>query len=274
MLVLSRVEFFFDFPTYEGYINGFTFFERFDREPLSAVLMYFAAKGELGAEGYYYITWYMVFIPIVWALYKKHHRAWFVLSLFVFFNPVMLIVFQTPRQFVAVGFFLLSILFSGWIRIFSLICILLAHTVSGLFVCGLFFVYQLQRNLYPLLFGLLLIAYYLFLQGYYDFYIDSHDRGVGRLFYTILIFAIFSFLTFLKKGKEKEFIVNMFFFVVAAFILSPFGSRLFIFFILLAILYLFTSLHKFDSKLILSFSSLSSASFSLFFIYHDMYGYG
>jgi len=273
--VLNSIEFFPDYSNYNQYIEKGTYQLRFLYEPFTALLMYYPEKYNWGALGYYYVVWFLS-SAILFLIPMLYGRRYIVFVVFILFNPITIVLFQTPRQFISFCFFVTSLFFLLKLKTLFLSLGLLSHTISGFVSISFALLLSLKRRLFfiSLIFGFFLFWY--ISRSAYSFYLVEEEiqRGVGRLAYFSLLFFLLVFLSLKKPFFEKLIFSSLFVFVLILYIQSPYAGRLLPYFLVLFSLYLFNSFSSKITNLIVVSFFLMSIVFSFFIVLLGMFGYG
>lgn len=273
--ILSSVNNFPDFFNYDQYIRNGTYFPRFSREPFSMWLMQFSGTWNWGAQGYYYLCWilgslFIFLIPILVG------RRYVMLATFILINPVSLVLYQTPRQFLSFSLFTLSVFCAVRIKSVLLIASTLAHTVSGLVSIALSVLLGSDRKFFLLYLILGSLAFFFIANEFYRFYLleDDIQRGVGRFIYTSFMFALLLVLCYKKPIIDLLVFLSFFFFIIFLYTQTTYAGRLLPYFILLASLYMFNCFSSRHSVFIIQTFFLSSFFVSFVVVIFGMFGYG
>lgn len=264
-----------DFFNYDQYIRNGTYFPRFSREPFSMWLMQFSGTWNWGAQGYYYLCWilgslFIFLIPILVG------RRYVMLATFILINPVSLVLYQTPRQFLSFSLFTLSVFCAVRIKSVLLIASTLAHTVSGLVSIALSVLLGSDRKFFLLYLILGSLAFFFIANEFYRFYLleDDIQRGVGRFIYTSFMFALLLVLCYKKPIIDLLVFLSFFFFIIFLYTQTTYAGRLLPYFILLASLYMFNCFSSRHSVFIIQTFFLSSFFVSFVVVIFGMFGYG
>lgn len=273
--ILNSIEFFPDYSNYEQYIYKGTYQLRFIYEPLTAVLMYYPEKYNWGALGYYYVVWFLGSV-ILFLIPLIHGKRYIVFVVFVLFNPISIILFQTPRQFISFCFFVASIFFLLKIKSLLLFLSLFSHTISGVVSFAFSILLWLNRKLFFISLILGFILFWYVSNSHYSFYLAEEDvqRGMGRLVYFSLMFFLLMFLSLNKPLFEKIVFSSLFVFVLILYNFTPYAGRLLPYFLVIFSLYLFNSFSSKITNLVVISFLLVSIALSFFIILLGAFGYG
>lgn len=278
----------FNFPDYDSYnayvIKGSGLF-RFIKEPVSALLLQLISYLNLDVIFYFYIVWVGYFFSCVKVIrFLKDDFIKFFFLLFLLFNPLSLLLYQTPRFLLAISFLYIAFLYikkSNKKTFFYILLCFLSHNFLG----ALAFAFIVLRYLYfskislYLFFSIVYILLFFIIAyvivQYFPLYFNHnvYDRGVGRYLYTFFSVLIVSILAF-KRPKDLMF--NVFCLVMFTYLmyLTPYFHRLssvVLFMVFYLLLNNKTSLYY---KSIISTFFISSVFFSIFIIYFGLYSYG
>jgi hypothetical protein len=274
VLILSKVNYFPDYANYDQYITNGTAGLRFSFEPVNAFLMTSMHNLNFSAKEYYWLVWvissfFLFLIPFIYG------KRYFIFSIFLLLNPINIVMFQTPRQFLAYSFFVFALMLSMKIKILFLVLAILSHTISGFLSLYIVFLMQFRKLFFSLslLFGLILLVY--FTTNIYTVYsADEIQRGIGRLIlFSIFILATL-FLAYKKNVKDLFALISILLFVLLSYKITPYAGRILPFFLPIVLLYLFNSFKKKDSLFIIHILILSYLAISTTIIISGRFGYG
>ena len=275
ILLLNKILYFPDYSNYNQYIINGTAIVRFISEPISALFMNLLYQLNFGAKEYYTATWIISSI-IVFIIPIVYGKRYFIFSIFLLLNPITIILFQTPRQFLAYAIFILGIFIISKSKFLILILILLTHTITGLLAIFLFFLSSIKRKyaIYILFLGLLVLLYAT--TGAYSRYSHSGEiqRGMGRLFLFLVYGIIILFLGYRKNKLDLLLISSILAFVVISYKITPYTGRILIMFLPILTLYLFNTFIKRDSFIVIHMLFLSYLSLTFYILYFGGYGFG
>ena len=274
-----------DYDSYSNYVYKENGYLRYVQEPISAVFVYFVSILKLDTIYLFYFTWVFYFFSCLKVADSLEDSFYKILFLFfLLFNPLSLILYQTPRFLLAISFFYIAFLHlnkSIKKSIFFLIFCFLSHNFLGLISLSFLFIrYSYSLKTYWFLFISFSFLFCFFIlaniisQSYpYYFNHDVYDRGVGRYFYTLTSVLILCFLS-LKRFKDFTFYLICLIMFSYLMYLTPYFHRVssvLIFMIFYTICYYKSSLYY---KYIISIFFIFSSIFSFFIVYFGLYSYG
>jgi hypothetical protein len=273
-IILSKVNYFPDYANYDQYIINGTGSLRFRFEPINAFLMSIMNNLNFSAKEYYLLIWiissfFLFLIPFIYG------RRYFIFSIFLLLNPINIIMFQTPRQFLAYSFFVFALMLSMKIKVLFLVFAILSHTISGFLSLFIVSLMQFKKILFSisLLFGLILLVY--FTSYIYTVYSsDEIQRGIGRLVLFSIFILVTLFIGYKKDIKEIFALISILLFVLLSYQITPYAGRILPFFLPIILLYLFNSFKKRDSIFLIHTLLLSYLIISTTIIISGRFGYG
>jgi hypothetical protein len=274
LLLVSKSPNFFDYDTYDLMMETGAYFARYQREPVSMVTMYISGFLEEGALGYYLIVWVMYLLSVMFISFRYYKNLWFTVSMFLLFNPLIIMSFTVPRHFMALTFLILAIHLSRIRALLVLVLSVLVHNILGLF--ALYFVRLRMRSAFVriLLITFGVILFYYFMVVVYPESMDlTKDQGRGQAVYALLFFGVFYLLMF-RKPLKYRFYIDGFFFILILYFINPIAYRFFSLWIIMTFLYMVSKLKKRDSFLLIRGFTFLSVSFSFFIVVTGSYGYG
>jgi len=268
--ILSKVEYFPDFYNYNNYIVSETALLRFTFEPFSGLLMSYISN----AKQYYIVTWILSsFILFLVPIFLG--KRYFIYSTFLLINPFSIIMFQTPRQFIAYSIFCFLIILNSKYKYFLLFLPLLFHTITGFFSFFFIFLLNFKKSLFSFFLIIGLFGLYFFTTYVYTFYSsDELQRGTGRLFLFLFFIIVIAFLSYKKKNINIIFLISILIFTLFSYQITPYAGRIIPFFIPIIVLFLMSSFNKKDSLFVIHGLMLSMLLMSLVVILIGGFGYG
>jgi hypothetical protein len=272
ILMLFRVEFFPDYEAYAGYIDSNTSYA-FYKEPLSALTMMLISWLGLSAKGYYIFAWIFVSV-LTFIIPLAQGRRYIVLSVFLLINPFSLILFETPRSFMAYPFFLLALVLATRRKIILSIIAITFHSFSGLYGAGILYAMKFSKNTFSVLLFLALIIQFFLASMFKTHYIVSGVvHGQGRLILLALFISAMIFLS-IKKGGIFTVLLAVFFYTFLAYSMITPAARLIPYLFAVVVLYSFIKFNKKDSIIMIHLLYLSYIFISFNIVLGGKFGYG
>lgn len=277
ILILSNTHNFPDYYVYDAYIQKGTASIRFIFEPISALVMTTLHHAKLGAQAYYLFTWFfsstVLFLTVFFV--GKRYLSFIV---FLLFNPINIVMFQTPRQFLGFCFFVAVLMLSTKFKfkfLFSLFS-LLSHSISGVLSFFFLFLLKVKKYLIPFILACGAIGFYFIAQYKYSIHLEDNGekRGMGRLLLFVFQTVIIVFLTLKKPLIDKCILVIILFFIFYLYQITPIAGRVLPFFSAFIFLYAYKSFKKFDSILIMHTLMLSNIFLSFLIIILGLFNFG
>jgi hypothetical protein len=274
--VLSNVHYFPDYNTYDNYIVQGTAGLRFSEEPLSAYLMMIVHDLNYGAEIYYISLWIISSLLLFITMHLLYGKRYLVFSTLIMLNPISIIIFQTPRQFLSYILFVLALIVSFRLKIILAFLALFAHTISGLFSFFLLFIISKKKVFFSFLLFSGLIFIYLLATNRYSFYLidDGIQRGLGRLYLFLIFNLTLIFLSFKKHKANILLLLSIFVFTLGTYSITPYAGRLVPYLFTILLLYAFSIFNKKDSVYILHLIFMIYLLISAYIVVGGKFGYG
>lgn len=278
VLIFSRFSYFPDFDNYDMYIDTGKFRERFHLEPMSSVLMGLSSDYDLGAQGYYSLTWVVSSI-IVFLVPFFFGKRYFILSVFFLVNPVSMILLQTPRQFLSYSIFILSFFVLSKFKVLLLLVFaFFAHNISGVLSFYYVFLFRCSKFFFVLSFVFGFFAFFWIVEMRYSYYLvdDGIQRGVGRFLYVTSFLLLFWFLSFCQ-GKSSFYLMRIvlsFLFLIFVYFYTEYGGRFLPYFVVFSWFFYFDlKASLFHFRILISYIFLSFLVVFLI-VFIGGFGYG
>lgn len=274
-LVISSIENFIDYESYDTIIKGGWAWLLYPTEPISAFLLSTLHKFSLGAFELYLFTWCLAFIFFVTILFKMG-KSFSVLYLYLILNPIALILLQFSRQYLSYLFFLIALFFlvSRPKSYLFLLLSSLSHTASALFSI-FFFTLLKSRFLFFFFYTIIaILGFYILSTIFFDVYtVHDTEQGRGRVIITLLSFILFTLLS-IKRTKIFISLILLAVFLVFSFAVSPQAGRFAPYFIALLAFYGFYSFRGNSSIIVIHIFFIINVAISLFIVSQGLYGFG
>ncbi|WP_409048996.1 EpsG family protein (plasmid) [Proteus mirabilis] len=244
-----------DYYNYDRYIKDGTSFIRFSTEPLSAAVMYVLHYFRLSAYEYYFASILMLYTSYCFVSSRVENASKFFVLVFLVFNPLNLILIQTPRYGFAMSLCIVAFFSKSNYKSFLLIALsLLFHNVMAAFAVVFLITSRVSNKLNIFITGssitvFILILYGVIPLGFENFSVSEIQRGVGRLS-VFFIFALYVILSHRGWGKDKLHLVIMAIYIIALFFISPFTHRLSSFYIVVMAYYLFSKQNMIENRIV------------------------
>lgn len=275
LVVYRSYENFPDFHNYTQYIKSEAYFLRFRIEPISVLIMSISSKMKIGGGGYYVLTWLlasflMMLIPL------RYGRRYLCFVTFVLLNPISLILYQTPRQFISFSIFVLSMFLIGKVKYIGIFFAMLAHTISGFLT--LFFSNVIHYRAIKLFSAILIamVGFMLMSLTKYSVYFEesSIQRGVGRYLYVIVFLSVTLILSAKKSLNNISFVLCMLFLTLLFYAYTSYAGRIMPYICAVLAYYVFNNFKSKQYIIVVHAFMIFSLLFSLGIIVAGMYGYG
>jgi hypothetical protein len=272
-LILSRVEYFPDYNGYERFVESGIYYLLY-REPLSAISMLLMTWLELSAKEYYIFAWFFTSI-LIFMIPIYLGKRYIVLSVFLLLNPFTLILFQTPRSFMAYPLFVLALIVTVRYRLLFIVFGTMFHILSGPYSAFILYIMKFKKNIFSFLLFLALLFLIVGAYGYYPHYIvHGNVHGQGRLLLFIIFIMTLMVLSIKKSNVNILMLLAILFFTILSYEAITPAARLIPYLFTVVILYSFTRFKKIDSLIILHILYLSYILVSFYVVIGGMFGYG
>ncbi|HAS8519803.1 TPA: hypothetical protein I7750_19540 [Vibrio vulnificus] len=241
-ILASYSQYFPDYNNYDNYIVGGTSFLRFYREPLSALIMQTFHYFGLSAYEYYLSSILVLFYSISRLVIKSKCRFPILTVVLIFFNPVTLILIQTPRHVYSMALALLAFSSKGSKLYFLLLLSLLLHNVMGALAVFFLVTSKVNNKINYILASAGVLFFVAVLSGFinlgYDFYDTSEiQRGVGRVLLFVIL-LLYTSIVVCKNRSALEYFLIFSAMSVLLYFITPFSHRISSFLYIMIITYL------------------------------------
>ena len=271
--IISKVEYFPDFPNYEAFIDNGIYYLLY-REPLSALSMLLFTWFDLTAKEYYIFSWFFA-STLIFLIPLFLGRRYIVLSVFLLLNPFTLILFQTPRSFMAYPLFVLTLMITIRYRLLFMIFSIMFHIFSGSYSAFILYIMKFKKVKFSIILFFALVAL-LFVALLYkpDYIVHGNVNGQGRLLLFIFFVIVLIFLSIKKINTNIIVLMSILIFTILSYSTITPAARLIPYLFTIIILYSFTKFRKFDSLVIIHSLFIGYILISFYVVIGGMFGYG
>lgn len=267
-----------DYIKYYRYVEEGTSFVRFSTEPISAGMMYILHKLGYSAYEYYFISTFLLHISYVFIAVKIENKSKYFVLFFLIFNPINLILIQTPRYSFSMSMcFYAFFARSNRNALVFILLAFLSHNVMGVF--GALFKLTSGMNNYLNLIVVSLSVVFIFLiingvipLGFENFATSAIQRGIGR----ISIFGVFTlYVLSVYKGLSdiKLYLLIMSVFIIVLFFITPFTHRVSSFYLVILTYFLFSQQKEMLNRILNFLFSFGLLAVSFYIFISGSFGY-
>jgi hypothetical protein len=273
LLILDKVEYFSDYGSYSLFVDhGVP--QLIYREPLSWLSMTLISWLNLTAKEYYIFSWVFVSL-LVFMLPLFLGRRYIVFSVVLLINPFTLILFQTPRSFMAFPFYVLMVVLVLKSRVFFSMIAIMFHNLSGFYMLFLLYISKFRIIFFIILLFMMLAGMFILVQLFYPYYdvkVSAHGQGRLQLFilFTMTLIAI----SIKKSNNNILLLLSICLFTVLSYeVITP-AARLIPYLFTVILLYSFNMFKKIDSIIVVHILYISYILISFYVVISGRFGFG
>jgi len=268
-----------DYFNYVRYVEEGTSFLRFTAEPISAGVMYILYRLDYSAFEFYMVSTALLHISYAFVALKTEKKSRYFVLLFLVFNPINIILIQTPRYAFSMSFGLYAFFARSNSKSIMLILLaLLSHNVMGTFVVIFKLTAGMKNHLNFFVLTLCVLTLLLIVNGviplgFENFVTSEIQRGVGR----VAVFGVFvMYVISAYKGLDDKrlYLLLMAFFMVIIFFITPFTHRVSSFYFVIFAYYLFSQQKILKNRILDYLSCFMFFGVSFYMIFIGGFGYG
>jgi hypothetical protein len=272
-LILSKVEYFPDYKGYEKFVEHGIYYLLY-REPLSAISMLLFTWTDLSAKEYYMFSWMFTSI-LIFMIPIYLGKRYIVLSVFLLLNPFTLILFQTPRSFMAYPLFILALIITVRYRVLFILFATMFHIFSGPYSAFILYIMKFKKSIFSILLFIALLFLIFGAYGYWNHYIvHGSVHGQGRLLLFVFFVMVMIALSINKNNTNILVLVSILIFTVLSYKTITPAARLIPYLFAIVVLYSFTKFKKIDSLIVIHTLFVSYILISFYVVIGGMFGYG
>lgn len=286
-LIVTKCIYFFDYQSYVKAIGNWYAPLLWANEPVSVFIMFLSAITAEWFSGtavetdpafqYYMLVW-LFYLAIVLYIASKYYRdkMWFTATIFMISNPMVLLLYEVPRSFVAYSLILLAVHNSGFKKALLIIGAILSQNLTGLFAAYIIYLEKFNR-FFLVLAGLSVITIIYFDPiGNLGVYSEvPKEQGRGFVLYAMLFSMMFAILSHYNKYSNANYKIFLFRNLIVLFIyfLNPIAYRFFTIMVVWEFLFLVSNLRSRNSLMALRLFTFLNVVVSLYIVLTGRFGY-